>query len=397
MIAAATASSTSKASFLSELRLAETKIAEQREQLQHASTHHEQILENTRAEVLVRLQRAQTEVDALREHHAGELHDLSALKNAEVHSAMIAVRKEVRELANTKFNEWKDRTAEKEEQVRLEMEALKLRLEVASTPTQQDSQRPCNGCARCDIEIANLRQKYAQADINFAEYAQADIKFADLAEKYAQADVKFADLAEKHAQANTKIAELTSSKANSVTTSDLNAVNARYDSEVARTSQLIGSLEGQLRLCQSDLDKSQIDRETERDGRSMYDEQRRRTSKFAHEEQVKRLRLRIDTLEQGRGEQQETRQSKQHSYSSRDTEQFDIFGKDGMDDYDEYYDEDDPDYDGDWTEPVRVDHRPKSTPKVFAGQTQTQTRTPNYHSLGVHSGARRWRPPAAAP
>ncbi len=141
MIAAATAAATSaaaaafadeKASFLSRIRFAESKVAEQREQLQHASTQHEQVLENTRAEVLVRLQRAQSEADALRERHAAELHGLSALKDAEVHSAMIAVRKEVRELANTKFNEWKDRNAEKEEQVRLEMEDLRLRLEVAT-------------------------------------------------------------------------------------------------------------------------------------------------------------------------------------------------------------------------------------------------------------------------
>jgi hypothetical protein len=126
--------------------------------------------------------------------------------------------------------------AEKEEQVRQEMEDLKLRLEVVSRPTQQDSQRPCNGCTRRDVEITDLRQRYAQADIKFIDlaqkyvqadikfidlaekYAQADPKFIDLAEKYAQADIKYADLAEKYAQANTKIAELTSLKAVSAAT-----------------------------------------------------------------------------------------------------------------------------------------------------------------------------------
>ena len=125
----------------------------------------------------------------------------------------------------------------------------------------------------------------------------------------------------------------------------------------------------------------------------MHDEQRRRTTTFAHEEQVKRLRLRIDTLERERGEQQETRQSKQHSYASRDTEQYDIFGNDGMDDYDEDYDEDDPHFGGDWTEPVRVDHRPKPTPKVFAGQSQTQTRTPTTASASAAARDDGGRPP----
>ncbi len=134
-----------------------------------------------------------------------------------------------------------------------------------------------------------------------------------------------------------------------------------------------------IRTLREEYDMFQLRVQNERRDQAAIDEAKLRTTQFAHEEQIRHALARTATLEQmvadlRRLPQQPERhyESKPRSTTSRNTQEYYLYGN--GDDYDGGDDDDDDHFDYEWTEPEYAHHRPKHLPKVFAG-TQTQTRT----------------------
>ncbi len=258
----ATANSTAAATFagerdgfLTRLRFADAKIADQETQITQNFLEHVDIVSGIRREALVRLQRAQAAADALSERSAAELHALRNQYVTESQQAVVAERDHITQKAEKELNAWKAKVLEYTENSRLEIADLQLRFSAANSTQPIDMHGPCSGCVRRDADIFELQQKYAQRNL---EFENARMQFAELT--------------------------LTKDK-HVATMTELNALIAGKNMEIDRTSQLVRSQEDQLRLSQVNLEKSRIDHLNERDEQSTHAEQRMRTMSFAHDEQ----------------------------------------------------------------------------------------------------------------